>query len=68
MFLSAFFTTGRIVFMIFFIIAFVALMVYSYRKDIKNHKRYYKNAGKKVLIYGGLIVIIFMAIRFFTGH
>nr|WP_298947053.1 hypothetical protein [uncultured Polaribacter sp.] len=68
MFLSAFFTTGRIVFMIFFIIAFIALMVYSYRKDIKNHERYYKNAGKKVLIYGGLIVIIFMAIRFFTGH
>lgn len=68
MFLSAFFTTGRIVFMIFFIIAFAALMVYSYRKDIKNHERYYKNAGKKVLIYGGLIVIIFMAIRFFTGH
>ncbi|MEN8776603.1 MAG: hypothetical protein ABF263_01280 [Polaribacter sp.] len=54
--------------MIFFIIAFIALMVYSYRKDIKNHERYYKNAGKKVLIYGGLIVIIFMAIRFFTGH
>ncbi|WP_439128381.1 hypothetical protein [Polaribacter sp.] len=68
MFLSAFFTTGRIIFMIFFIIAFIALMVYSYRKDIKNHERYYKNAGKKVLIYGGLIVIIFMAIRFFTGH
>ena len=68
MFLSAFFTTGRIVFMIFFIIAFIALMVYSYRKDIKNHERYYKNAGKKVLIYGGLIVIIFMAIRFFSGH
>lgn len=68
MFLSAFFTTGRIVFMIFFIIAFISLMVYSYRKDIKNHERYYKNAGKKVLIYGGLIVIIFMAIRFFTGH
>jgi len=68
MFLSAFFTTGRIVFMIFFIIAFISLMVYSYRKDIKNHERYYKNAGKKVLIYGGLIVIIFMAIRFFSGH
>ncbi|TMM32307.1 hypothetical protein FDT66_02245 [Polaribacter aestuariivivens] len=68
MFLSAFFTTGRIIFMIFFIIAFLALMIYSYRKDIKNHERYYNGAGKKVLIYGGLIVIIFMAIRFFSGH
>lgn len=63
MFLSAYFTTGRIIFMIFFIIAFIALMIYSYRKDIKNHERYYKGAGKKVIIYGGLIVVIFMAIR-----
>jgi len=63
MFLSAYFTTGRIIFMIFFIIAFLALMIWSYRKDHKNHERYYKGAGKKVIIYGGLIVIIFMAIR-----
>lgn len=68
MFLSTFFTTGRVIFMVFFITAFIALMIYSYRKDLKNHKRYYKNTGKNVLIYGGLIVIIFMAIRFFTGH
>jgi preprotein translocase subunit YajC len=68
MFLSTYFTTGRIIFMIFFITAFIALMIYSYRKDLKNHKRYYKDAGKKVLIYGGLTVIIFMAIRFFTAR
>ncbi|WP_299670243.1 hypothetical protein [uncultured Polaribacter sp.] len=68
MFLSAYFTTGRIVFMIFFILAFLALMIYSYKKDIKNHERYYKNAGKKVLIYGGLTIIIFMTIRYFTGN
>lgn len=67
MFLSAYFTTGRIVFMIFFIIAFIALMIYSYRKDLKNHQRYYKGAGMKVVIYGGLIVLVFMAIRFFTA-
>jgi preprotein translocase subunit YajC len=68
MFLSTYFTTGRIIFMIFFMVAFIALMIYSYRKDLNNHKRYYKNAGKKVLIYGGLTVIIFMAIRFFTAR
>jgi preprotein translocase subunit YajC len=67
MFLSTYFTTGRIIFMIFFLVAFISLMIYSYRKDLKNHKRYYKDSGKKVLIYGGLIVIIFMAIRFFTA-
>ena len=64
----AYFTTGRIIFMIFFIIAFIALMIFAYRKDIKNHERYYKNTGKKVLIYGGLIVVVFMAIRYLSSH
>ena len=68
MFLSAYFTTGRIIFMIFFILAFIVLMTYSYRKDIKNHERYYKGAGKKVLIYGGIIVLIFVAIRLYRGQ
>ncbi|MFT5958858.1 MAG: putative membrane protein [Polaribacter sp.] len=67
MFLSAYFTTGRIIFMIFFILAFIALMVYSYRKDIKNHERYYKGAGVKVLVYGGLIIVVFVAIRLLAG-
>lgn len=68
MFLSAFFSTGRIIFMILFVIAFIALMVYSYRKDIKNHERYYKGTGKKVIIYGALIVAIFVAIRILWGQ
>ena len=68
MFLSAFFTPGRIVFMIFFIIAFVSLMIWSYRKDRDNHNRYYKNAGKNVLIYGSLILIVFVIVRLLAGH
>ena len=64
----AYFTTGRIIFMIFFILAFIALMVYSYRKDIKNHERYYKGAGLKVFVYGGLIIVVFVAIRLLAGH
>lgn len=68
MFLGTFFTTGRIIFIIFFVTIFMASMIYSYRKDIKNHKRYYNGAGKKVIIYGGLIVIIFIAIRIIWGN
>lgn len=68
MFLSAFFSTGRIAFIIFFVVAFTSLIVWSYRKDIKNHNRYYKNAGKKVLLYGGLIIAIFIAIRIIFGN
>jgi preprotein translocase subunit YajC len=68
MFLGAYFTTGRIIFMIFFILAFGSLIVWSYRKDIKNHQRYYKGAGTKVIIYGGIIIAIFVAIRFIFGN
>ena len=68
MFLSAFFSTGRIIFIFFFIIVFTALMIYSYRKDIKNHERYYKNAGKKVLLYGSIIIAVFLLIRIFVGN
>ena len=68
MFLGAYFTIGRIIFMIFFITSFIALMVYSYRKDVKNHERYYKGAVKKVVIYGGLIIAVFIAIRFLWGQ
>ena len=68
MFLNAFFSTGRIIFIIFFVIAFVALMIYSYRKDLKNHKIHFKNAAKKVAIYGGIIIAIFIAIRILAGN
>tara|TARA_R110002124_G_scaffold59634_5_gene164502 strand:+ start:74 stop:280 length:207 start_codon:yes stop_codon:yes gene_type:complete len=68
MFLAAYFTTGRIIFIIFFVLAFGTLIVWSYKKDTKNHDRYYKNAGKKVLIYGGLIIAVFVAIRFIFGN
>jgi hypothetical protein len=68
MFLNAFFSTGRIIFIVFFVVAFGSLIVWSYRKDIKNHNRYYKGAGKKVLIYGGLIIAVFVAIRILFGN
>ena len=68
MIFNAYFTTGRIIFMIFFVLAFGGLVVWSYRKDIQNHNRYYKNAGKKVLLYGGLIVAVCIAIRLIIGN
>ena len=68
MIINAYFTTGRIIFIIFFVLAFGSLIVWSYRKDIQNHKRYYKNAGKKVLLYGGLIVAVFIAVRLIFGN
>jgi len=62
------FTTGRIIFAIIFIIAFIVFMVISYKKDAKNHEVYYKNAAKKVAIYGTLAILIFVALRLVTAY
>ncbi len=53
---SKMFTTGRIIFAVFFIIAFTALMIFSYKKDAKNNKTYYQNAALYVAI--GIVVTI----------
>jgi cytochrome bd-type quinol oxidase subunit 1 len=60
------FTTGRIVFASLFVAAFVIFMVISYRKDSKNHQIYYKNAAKKVAIYGTIAIVLFVALRYLT--
>ena len=62
-----FFTPGRIVFAILFVIVFVTFMVISYRKDSKNHKAYYQDTAKKVAIYGTIAIILFVGFRFLTA-
>jgi len=37
------FTKGQFIFAACFIVAFTILMIWSYRKDIKIHKKHYKN-------------------------
>lgn len=62
------FTTGRIIFIAFFVIAFVILMIISYKKDAKNHQSYYKNTAKKVAIYGTIAIFVFLGLRFLTAY
>ena len=61
------FTPGRIAFAIVFAVAFVILMVISYRKDAKNHEAYYKNAAKKVALYGTIVIILFLGFKYLTS-
>ena len=61
------FTPGRIAFAIVFAVAFVILMVISYRKDAKNHEAYYKNAAKKVALYGTIAIVLFIGFRYLTS-
>ncbi|SNR80949.1 hypothetical protein SAMN04488111_3228 [Lutibacter flavus] len=57
------FSKGQLIFAVFFIIAFTILMIWSYRKDIKVHKKYYKNTFI-LLIALFLIIAIFTLITF----
>jgi len=38
------FTTGQLIFAALFFLAFVGVMIWSYRKDIKLHKKHYKGS------------------------
>jgi len=49
------FTTGRLIFTITFIIVFIVIMVYAYRKDLKINRRYFP---KSYRIIAGIMVII----------
>jgi len=57
------FSSGQKYFALFFIIAFVTLMIWSYRKDLKLHKIHYKHTAIKVMISGVIITIAFILIR-----
>jgi cytochrome bd-type quinol oxidase subunit 1 len=57
------FSKGQLIFAALFVIAFTILMIWSYRKDIKIHKKYYKNSFI-VIIAVFLIIAIFTLITF----
>lgn len=57
------FSKGQLIFAVLFVIAFTILMIWSYRKDIKIHKKYYKNSFI-VIIAVFLIIAIFTLITF----
>ena len=58
------FTTGRIVFAISFIVVFIGFMIFSYRKDAKNHTIHYKNTAK----YVGIALITTIAILILSKY
>ena len=52
------FSTGQLIFAACFIVAFIVLMIFSYRKDIKLHRKYYK--GSLYILIGFIIFIILL--------
>jgi len=57
------FSKGQLIFAAFFVVAFTIAMVWSYRKDIKIHRKHYKNTFL-VVIAIFLIIAIFTLITF----
>ncbi|MEP2934892.1 MAG: hypothetical protein ABJM06_04190 [Gilvibacter sp.] len=51
------FTTGRWIFIGFFVALFVAAMIWSYRKDLKLHKKQYKGS---IWVLVGFIIFLLL--------
>ncbi|MCE3259342.1 MAG: hypothetical protein K0S12_983 [Bacteroidetes bacterium] len=57
------FTTGRIIFVIFFLLVFIGGLIWSYRKDFNTTKIHFK---RSYLILAGLIIfltILFLIVK-----
>ena len=52
------FSTGQWIFALFFVIAFVILIVISYRKDKKLHHKYYK--GSFWVLIGFIVFVLLL--------
>lgn len=54
------FSKGQIGFAIFFIVIFVAAMIYVYRKDLPLHKKYYKGSYWILVGFLGFVALLFV--------
>ncbi|MCL9805422.1 hypothetical protein NAT51_07805 [Flavobacterium amniphilum] len=55
------FSKGQLLFALIFAVSFIAVMVFSYRKDLKLHKQYYKGSIwilLAFLLFIGLLFVI----------
>lgn len=61
------FTTGQWVFAALFFVVFVTVIIFSYRKDLKLHRKYYK--GSLYILLGFLLFIglLFVIKSFLRG-
>ena len=53
------FTTGQLIFAAFFVVVFIAAMIYVYRKDLKLHKKHYKGSYKVLLVFLAFVALLF---------
>ncbi len=54
------FSTGQLIFAGLFVIAFIIIMIFSYRKDIRLHKKYYKGSTHVLIGFVIFILLLFL--------
>ena len=54
------FSTGQWIFAAIFLIAFVIVMVFSYRKDFITHQKFYKGSYKVLIAFLLFIFLLFI--------
>ncbi|MDR5589641.1 hypothetical protein RE431_03260 [Christiangramia sp. SM2212] len=52
------FSTGQLIFAGFFVVSFIAVIIFSYRKDTRLHKKYYK--GSFYVLIGFIVFILLL--------
>jgi len=56
----AMFSTGQLIFAVLFLVAFVVVMIFSYRKDKVTHQQFYKGNYKVLLAFLLFIFMLFI--------
>ena len=54
------FSTGQLVFALFFVVAFTSIIILMYRKDAKGHKIHYSGSYKILIGFILAIVALFL--------
>ncbi|NER18569.1 hypothetical protein [Spongiivirga citrea] len=59
-------STGQLIFAGLFVIVFTAVIIFSYRKDIKMHKSFFKGGVGPIIIGFLIFVGILLLIKFYV--
>ncbi|MDX1603554.1 MAG: hypothetical protein R3209_10815 [Salinimicrobium sediminis] len=61
------FSTGQLIFAGLFFVVFVAVIFFSYRKDLKLHRKYYKGTFYILLGFIAFILLLFLMKLYLKG-
>jgi len=56
-------SSGRIIFIAIFLIAFIVYLIWAYRKDIRKNPAYFKGSLKILFVIVGIYAIYFILTR-----